>query len=349
MTAARLRIPGYEILDQVGKGAMGIVYKARQTSVDRIVAIKVLRDDAARDKEFIARFRREATVAAKLSHNNIVNAIDAGSVDDHHYFVMEFVEGTNVQDELDKGKVYPEAAAVRIVRDIARALEHAHARGLIHRDIKPGNIILTAEGETKLADLGLARMTTDAKAAAAEAGKAAGTPYYISPEQARGLTDIDIRADLYSLGATLYHMVTGRVPYEGANPKEVMRKHVSKKFQFTPADHVNTSLSNGLAEVIEMLMAKGREDRYARPEDLIFDLDGLLRGERPSIAHQKHDALALLSQGDLAADVDDLGIALDEGPLAASKGGGDHGFLVVVLSILLALSVLMNIVQLVAR
>ena len=213
---AGLQIPGYESLGRIGQGAMGVVFKARQVSVDRLVAIKVLRDEAARDREYIERFRREARVAAKLSHNNIVGVIDAGEADGRHYFVMEYVEGTTVQDELDRGKAYDEKAALGIALAVARALEHAHERGLIHRDIKPANILLTRDGNIKLADLGLARMAADVQGTA---GVAAGTPYYISPEQARGQADVDIRTDIYSLGATLYHMVTGRVPYSGATPR----------------------------------------------------------------------------------------------------------------------------------
>ena len=214
---------------------MGIVYKARQTSVDRIVAVKILLDALAQNKEFIKRFDREAKIAAKLSHNNIVNAIDAGEVDGHHYFVMEYVEGSTIKDALDKNKVFEEKTALKIVMAVAEALKHAHQRGLIHRDIKPENVILTKDGNVKLADLGLARLTADEKWAMSEAGMAIGTPYYISPEQVRGQVDVDIRADIYSLGATLYHMVTGQVPYDGETPTEVMRKHVDKNVMLDPA------------------------------------------------------------------------------------------------------------------
>jgi serine/threonine-protein kinase len=349
MTGPPLRIPGYEILAEIGKGAMGIVYKARQASVDRIVAIKVLRDGAAKDREYIARFRREATIAAKLSHNNIVNAIDAGEAQGRHYFVMEYVEGTTVQDELKGGKVYDEGTALTITLAIAHALKHAHERGLIHRDIKPDNIILTKDGGIKLADLGLARMTADVHALASEAGVAAGTPYYISPEQARGESDVDIRADIYSLGATLYQMVTGRPPYTGATPEEVMRKHISRKAHLVPPDHLNTSLSSGLGEVVETMMAKVREERYHAPEDLILDLDCLLRGERPRLAEQKADTLALLSQGEVA---EEEGTPFDTGgqpPPAVTAATSGSSPLVVILSVLLALSVLLNTVQFLAH
>ena len=214
----KFEIPGYQIIERLGKGSMGLVFKAKQTSVDRIVAVKVLLDSLAQNKEFIKRFQREAKIAAKLQHNNIVNAIDAGEVEGHHYFVMEYVEGATIKDELDKNKVFDEKVALKIVLAVAEAMKHAHERGLIHRDIKPENVILTKDGNVKLADLGLARLTADEKWAMSEAGMAIGTPYYISPEQVRGQVDVDIRADIYSLGATLYHMVTGRVPYPRRHP-----------------------------------------------------------------------------------------------------------------------------------
>ena len=293
-----LEIPGYQIIGKIGKGSMGMVYKARQTSVDRVVAIKVLLDALAQNREFIKRFDREAKIAAKLSHNNIVNAIDAGEVAGRHFFVMEFIEGQTIKDELDKGNVYEEKAALKIIMAVAEALKHAHQRGLIHRDVKPENVILTREGNVKLADLGLARPIGDENWAMAEAGMAIGTPYYISPEQVRGQVDVDIRADIYSLGATLYHMVTGKVPYEGTSPTEVMRQHVDKNATFTPPDHINTSLSSGLGEVVETMMAKNRENRYRNPDDLILDLKCLLGGERPLLAEQKASTLAKLDQGE---------------------------------------------------
>ena len=148
-------------------------------------------------------------------------------------------------------------------------------------------MILTKEGEVKLADLGLARLTDDEKWGLSEAGMAIGTPYYISPEQVRGETNIDIRADIYSLGATLYHMVTGKVPYGGETPNDVMRKHVDPNVAIVPPDHLNSRLSGGLGMVVETMMAKNREHRYQTPDDLILDLKCLQRGESPMIAGQK--------------------------------------------------------------
>ncbi len=301
-TVKKFEIPGYEIIDRLGKGSMGLVFKARQTSVDRIVAVKVLLDTLAQNKEFIKRFQREAKIAAKLQHNNIVNAIDAGEVEGHHYFVMEFVEGATIKDELDKGKIFDEKVALKIVSAVGEAMKHAHERGLIHRDIKPENIMLARDGNVKLADLGLARLTADEKQALSEAGMAIGTPYYISPEQVRGQVDVDIRADIYSLGASLYHMVTGKVPYPGETPQEVMKKHVDKNVMLIPPDHVNTRLSSGLGVVVETMMAKNRDLRYRNPDDMLLDLKCLLQDESPMIAGQKTDALASLAEGDASDD-----------------------------------------------
>ena len=294
----KFEVPGYVILERIGKGSMGLVYRAKQASVNRVVAVKVLLDALAQNKEFIKRFRREAEIAAKLSHNNIVGVIDAGEVSGHHYFVMEFVEGETIKDMLEKGKIFDEKIALKIVLAIAEALSHAHSRGLIHRDVKPENVILTKEGNVKLADLGLARPTADEKWAMSEAGMAIGTPYYISPEQVRGQVDVDIRADIYGLGATLYHMVTGQVPYSGDSPNDVMKKHVDKNVLLTPPDHLNTKLSSGLGEVVETMMAKNRENRYRSPEDLILDLKCLLQGEAPMIATKKAGSLENLAEGD---------------------------------------------------
>ncbi len=276
------QIPGYQIIAKVGAGAMAKVYKARQMSLDRVVAIKVMPRKWSSDAEFVERFYREGKAAAQLSHNNIVQAIDVGEAGGYHYFVMEFVEGHTVYDELAKGKVYSEKEALAIVLQVAQALAHAHERDFIHRDVKPKNIMLTPDRVAKLADMGLARQMSDQEAAQAEAGRAYGTPYYISPEQIRGEVDIDFRADIYSLGATFYHMVTGRVPFDGPTPSAVMHKHL--KEDFTPPDHINTSLSAGVGEVIEMMMARKRTHRYSSTRELLQDLEAVAKGEPPMIA-----------------------------------------------------------------
>lgn len=277
-------IPGYTILSKLGAGAMATVYKARQISLDRLVAIKILPRKFSSDPQFIERFYAEGRSAAQLNHPNIVQAYDVGKAGEFHYFVMEYVEGSSVYDQIVRQKRYSEKEAVETIIQVAEALDHAHSRGLIHRDVKPKNIMISKEGVVKLADMGLARAITDREAAEAEAGKAFGTPYYISPEQVRGELNVGPQADIYSLGATLYHMVTGRVPFEGKDPSEVMRKHL--KAAPVPPDQVNPKLSTGLCEVIEKMMAKRREERYQNCEDLLTDLHSVQKGEQPAIAHR---------------------------------------------------------------
>lgn len=277
-------ISGYKILGKLGAGAMATVYKAKQISLDRIVAIKKLPKKFSSNPQFIERFFAEGRAAAQLNHPNIVQAFDVGNEGDLYYFVMEYVEGRSVHDDIVTHKRYKESEAIDIAIQVAEALEHAHDRGLIHRDVKPKNIMITKEGVVKLADMGLARAMSDVEAAEAEAGRAFGTPYYISPEQIRGEKDIGPPADIYSLGVTLYHMVTGSVPFEGKNPSSVMHKHL--KSELVPPDHVNPKLSAGISEIIEMMMAKRVSDRYQNCADLLIDLRAIKKGDTPPLAHK---------------------------------------------------------------
>jgi serine/threonine-protein kinase len=296
--AAVHQIPGYKILGKLGAGAMAIVYKAKQLSLNRIVAIKVLPKRFSENPEYVERFYKEGQAAAKLNHNNIVQAIDVGEAGGYHYFVMEYVEGKTIYDDLAAGKVFSENEALEIIIQVAHALAHAHAKGLIHRDVKPKNIMINTAGVVKLADMGLARATTDIEAAQTEKGKAYGTPYYIAPEQIRGEVDIDGRADIYGLGATFYHMVTGRVPFMADDPTDVMRKHLRE--QLIPPDHINTSLSAGTSEVIEVMMAKRKESRYDSADELLTDLQAVRDGQAPMQAHTRFDVSVLeqLEQGE---------------------------------------------------
>ena len=267
------QIPGYQLLSKIGAGSMATVFKARQLSLNRIVAIKVLPQRLSSDADYVERFYREGEAAAKLNHPNIVQAFDIGEANGYHYFVMEYIEGHTVYDELSGGKAYSESEALRIVIQIARALEHAHGQDLIHRDVKPKNIMITTEGEAKLADMGLARAVSDAAAEQAEAGLLFGTPYYISPEQIVGKKRIDFRADIYSLGATLYHMVTGRVPYQASDAKSVMMKHLKEKL--TSPDRHNIDLSFGICKVIQKMLAKDRNARHASTAEMLRDLESI--------------------------------------------------------------------------
>lgn len=284
------RIPGYQIIKLLGKGAMARVYLGRQVSLNRDVAIKVLPKSRSNDADFVERFYKEGQAAAKLAHPNIVQAYDVGSNPEGiHYFVMEYVEGSTLYDVMQPppaglGRHFTEAEALEIGIQMADALSHAHKRGLIHRDVKPKNILLTPTGAAKLTDLGLAREMNDKQAAESEAGKAYGTPYYISPEQIRGEVDIDARADIYSLGATLYHLVTGRPPFDGETPSAVMHRHL--KDELIPPDHINTELSAGIGEIIEVAMAKDKANRYASCDELIEDLRAVRDGNPP--IHARH-------------------------------------------------------------
>lgn len=273
------RIPGYKVIRRLGAGAMATVYLARQLSLDRPVAIKVLPKKFSNDPKFIERFYKEGRAAARLNDQHIVQAYDVAQAGDSHYFVMEYVDGETVHDRLIRHKRIRESDAIEIVRQVALALKHAHAQGFIHRDIKPKNIMINRAGVVKLADLGLARAVSDKEAAEAEAGKAYGTPYYISPEQVRGQVDIGPPADIYGLGATFYHMVTGRLPFEGKNPSEVMHKHL--KAPLVPPDHVNPQLSGGAAQIIEMMLAKNPRERYHSAVELIEDLEAIAKGMPP--------------------------------------------------------------------
>lgn len=276
------KIPGYRILKKLGSGAMATVFLAKQLSLDRLVAIKVLPKKFSANSKFIERFYKEGRAAAKLNDPNVVAAYDVGQAGEHHYFVMEYVDGDTVYDRIVAKKRVSEHEAIDVIRQVASALKHAHQRGFIHRDIKPKNVMLSKAGVVKLADLGLARALSDKEAAEAESGRAYGTPYYISPEQIRGQVDIGPQADIYGLGATFYHMVTGRVPFDGKNPSDVMHRHL--KAELTPPDHINPKVSAGCASVIEMMLAKDARDRYQSAEDLIHDLDLVRKGQAPHFA-----------------------------------------------------------------
>ena len=315
----RSEIPGYMLLGRIGKGAMATVYKAKQISLDRIVAIKVLPLKNSENPEFVDRFHKEGKAAARLAHNNIVQAIDVGTTaENRHYFVMEYIEGKTLYDIMQpppvgEGRTFSENEALDIMIQIADALAHAHQRSLIHRDVKPKNIILTPQGVAKLTDLGLARSTDDKHAAESEAGKAYGTPYYISPEQIRGDVDIDFRADIYSLGATMYHLVTGRPPFDGDTPSAVMHKHL--KSPLVPPDHINTALSAGIGEIIELAMAKDRDERYHGTEEMLEDLKLVRAGEAPIHARRSVSLENIHQIEETAKTVDQDPLPIEQPPI----------------------------------
>jgi serine/threonine-protein kinase len=343
------QIPGYQLLEKLGQGGMGIVYKAKQVSMNRLVAIKVLHSRLSGKRDFLERFRREAHTAARLSSSNVVQAIDVGSLGNVHYFVMEFIEGRTVAQEIGDGKIYGEREALGIIMQVAQALDHAHRRDLVHRDVKPANIITTTEGSVKLADLGLARDNADREAIRAERGMLVGTPYYIAPEQIEGREEIDIRADLYALGATLYHMVTGQPPFASKVLDEVLDAHLAE--DPTPPDRLNTALSAGLVEVVEFLMAKEPRQRYRTPADLIIDLECLMKGEPPRLArqHMQASVLEALAEGEAEEEEEEQEIRVKKRPRRRKKAGEVPLVIVAFGAALLFLSLIVNLALILAR
>jgi serine/threonine-protein kinase len=273
-------IQGYKILTKIGQGAMGSIYKALQISMDRIVAIKCLAPKYSQNDKFRERFLREARAVARLNHPNIIQGIDVGESAGVHYFAMEYIDGPTVGELLKRGGALDERRALNIVTQIARALQHAFNHGIIHRDIKPDNIMLTREGVAKLCDLGLAKLpSAEGDASGTRPGASMGTPYYIAPEQARGEQNVDTRADIYSLGASCYHMVVGEVPFPGQSAADVISKHLTEPV--TPPRVKNPLVSGAVDWVVVKMMQKAREDRYQTPTELVRDLDAIAAGGAP--------------------------------------------------------------------
>ncbi|MCZ7649448.1 MAG: serine/threonine protein kinase [Planctomycetota bacterium] len=269
----------YEVVGKLGEGGMGAVYRARVPQTGAEVALKVLPRKHADNAAFISRFDREARIGMELEHPNIVRTLDMGEDHGVHFMALEVVEGGDVRKLLKERNILTESEALGIARDVAFALQYAHERGLVHRDVKPANIMFDREGRTRLSDFGLVKQTDPEASHLTQTGYMVGTAHYIAPEQARGQKDVDIRADIYALGATLYHMVTGQTPFSGDTPMAVMAKHLSE--ELTAPDEINPSLGDGCVSLIEKMMAKDREDRYATPGDAAYDMECVLRGEEP--------------------------------------------------------------------
>ncbi len=275
------RVGRYELLQKIGEGGMGTVYKARDPSSGRIVALKVLPGKLAEDRVFMGRFQREAIAVTQLDHPNITRGLDVGVSDGSHYIAMEFIDGLDCDKMLARRGRIPEKEAAHIGAQVASALAYAQTKRLVHRDIKPANILVMKDGTAKLTDLGLAKSTSATAAKLTQAGITMGTPHYISPEQAMGSSDLDTRSDMYSLGATLYQLVTGRVPFEGSSPAIIVAKHLTEELD-NPKDLV-PELSDGMTLVLEKMLAKDREDRYRDPGELVRDLEKVAEGRRPSL------------------------------------------------------------------
>jgi len=271
------KIGHFEILDKLGAGGMGHVYKAHDTQQDRIVALKVLSLRLNDDAEFVARFHREVIASSSLQHPNIVAGLGSGSLDGRPYLTMEFVDGRSLGKLIDAESHLPERKALLITRDVARGLDFAHSKGVVHRDVKPDNVLI-GEAVIKLTDFGLAKILRDDQRLT-RSGIALGTPHYISPEQVEASRYIDHRADLYGLGAMLFHMLTGHVPFEGDNNNEIMLKHLNDPCR-DPRELV-PAISENCVRILRKLMAKKAADRYDSAAQLLEDLDLVLDGKTP--------------------------------------------------------------------
>ncbi len=262
----------YQITARIGAGGMGAVYKAFETATGQVVAIKVLPPQLASQPALVERFLLEARHTIKLSHPNIVQGLDAGCVDEYYYFAMEFIDGvTSGQLLVERGRL-PEGEVQSIAVSIAKALQHAAENDLVHGDVKPENIMITKDGLVKLADLGVAR-----SAEASTEGPALGTPYYIAPEQARSGKAVDIRSDIYSLGATLFHLLAGKPPYLGPTPRVVIAKHIQQKIPDV-RDRAD-GISRGFSQIIRRMMAKDPSGRYETPAEILEDIQRLRDGK----------------------------------------------------------------------
>lgn len=279
------RIGGYEIIAKIGEGGLGVVYKARQLSMGRIVALKVLHERWVTDDEFRKRFLVEARLVGRLSHPNLIQVIDVGRYRNTLYFSMEFVDGEPVDATLDREGKINVPACVSIAIQVAGALEYLHQRRIVHRDVKPGNIMVTKAGIAKLGDFGFVKSSLES--VLSTEGEVLGTPDYISPEAAKGEKNLDFRSDLYSLGAALYHMLSGTPPF-GGSVSDVMDQHIKEEPR--PLASLTPGLPVKMIDIVDKLMQKRPESRYQNFADLLGDLDAV-RIEAKGDAGPAHAAL----------------------------------------------------------
>jgi eukaryotic-like serine/threonine-protein kinase len=279
MTQPRLLGGRYELDGIVGRGGMAEVYRARDIRLDRVVAVKTLREDLARDQTFQARFRREAQSAASLNNPSIVAVYDTGedNTGGSHvpYIVMEYVDGRTLRDLLrDDRRLLPERA-LEITDGVLRALDYSHRNGIVHRDIKPGNVMLTRGGQVKVMDFGIARAVSDAQATMTQTAQVIGTAQYLSPEQARG-ERVDARSDLYSTGCLLYELLTGRPPFLGDSPVAIAYQHVRENP--IPPSRIDPEVPPWADAIVLRAMAKDPRDRYQSAAEMRTDIQRALQG-----------------------------------------------------------------------
>jgi serine/threonine protein kinase len=270
----------YRLVRPLGSGGMADVFLAHDSILDRNVALKVMSTRYASDDEFVERFKREAQSAAALSHPNIVSIFDRGASEDGTYYIaMEYLPGGTLKDRIMRKGALPARTAAAVALQIAEALQAAHERGVIHRDIKPHNILITESGDVKVTDFGIARAASSSTMT--RTGSILGTAHYISPEQAMG-EHVGPSSDLYSLGVVLYEMLTGELPYDADTPLGIAMKHVNGHLR--QPKEVNPSVPAGINAITCRLLAKDPEDRYASDAELIEDLERVATGLGPASA-----------------------------------------------------------------
>ena len=268
--ASRILSGRYELLEKIGDGGMAVVYKGKDKLLNRFIAVKILRPEFTKDATFVENFKRESQAAAGLSHPNIVGVYDVGREGNINYIVMELIEGDTLNKIIEKEAPMDYRKVIDISKQVASALRIAHKNKIIHRDVKPHNIMVTNDGVVKLADFGIARAVNDATLSTGS--KIVGSVHYFSPEQARG-NYVDERSDIYSLGIVMYEMLTGKVPFDGDNPVTVALKHINE--EITPPRELEPSIPPALERIVMKATSKFQTNRYANADELIQDLDNV--------------------------------------------------------------------------
>ncbi len=324
---------------KIGEGGMGSVYLGRHINLDLPRAVKILpKHIDLKDPEYSQRFFREARIAARLKHPNLVQVHECGAEEGYYYLIMDYVEGPTARELVEEKTRLDCREGVKIVRQVAEGLRYAASMGIIHRDVTPGNIIIDSDGTAKITDLGLAKEMTSDTTGLTRSGASLGTPYYMSPEQINSARDVDFRSDIYSLGATLYHLVCGTVPYTGTT-FEVMTKQVREPLP-SPTEHVD-NLPEAFCDVLRKMMAKSPENRYESYEVLLQDFDNLLAGEEVSAAGFRDQSMVHVA--DIPVEEEGEEASLEKTRLANPPGTGRKRVIIalIVLGLLVGLAVVL--------
>jgi serine/threonine-protein kinase len=277
---AGIVIADFKVLKRLGVGGMGEVWLAEDTTRGRKVALKILSPALTRNDLFVQRFHREVRMAAKMSHPNIVTAFDAGVDSNFHYLATNYIDGQNLEEVLRKEGRLTESEALSIIFSITEALMYAmNKHNIMHRDIKPGNIMIDTDGIALLMDLGVSKYMDSQEDSLTTVGQFVGTPYYMSPEQARTEAGIDFRSDIYSLGCSLYHMLAGTVPFRANSHVEILNKHIQEQAQ--PVQKFNPKISDACAALLEIMISKEKSDRQGSWAEVARDINLVLAGQFP--------------------------------------------------------------------